>query len=177
MVSWMSRRDPWIELAGYERLHDLERRIWYSPVAIGLFLVGLGAAAYTFWSLSHGIVFFSDHLFLGYAIFLAPYGALFCYYFGYRFRRLKCPGCGELMQPYVTDMEEGSWRRFIQAFEIQGRYYRRPYDEDDHRPWVRLQKRVYACQRCNAFVDCSRLHFETCTEDELEQIRQRVGAS
>jgi len=175
-MSWKSRHDPWIELAGYQRLHDLELRIWYSPVAIGLFLIGLGAAAYIFWSLSQGILSFSNHLILGYAIFLASYGALFCYYFGYRFRHLKCPGCGELMQPFVADMEEGRWRNFIQAIEIKGRYYRRPYDEDDRRPWIRLQKMVRACPRCKSFVDCSRLHFESCTEDELEQIRQQVGA-
>jgi hypothetical protein len=173
----MAGRDPFIELAGFERLHALERRVYYSPVAIFLTLIALGAAVYWFWSLGLGVErFFAEPFFIGYGVFLASYAGLICYYYLYRFRRLPCPSCGQIMQPYVADMGEGGWRRMIFAIEIGGRYYRQPYDEDDRRPWIRLMKHVRACRDCRKFFDCSRLVMETCTEDELALLEQRVRA-
>lgn len=171
----MPRQHPTIDLAGYQRLTDLERRIWYSPVAIVLALIGLVAAACTFWGLSRGFILEPQYFIAGYAVFLAAYGALFAYYHAYRFRRLKCPGCEQLMQPYITDIDDSPRLKFLQQVQIAGRYYRRPYDEDDHRPWVRLMIHIRACPECKTFVNCSRLHLQTCTDEELSQIHQRLA--
>src|SRR4051812_17131804 len=107
MWPWTSKHEPFIELQNYERLHDVERRIWYSPMAIILAAPGLAAAAYTFWGLSQGFIVAPQHLFVGYGVFLAAYGALLAYYHAYRFRRVKCPGCDAVMQPYVADLDAG----------------------------------------------------------------------
>ena len=139
----MSRRRPFIELADYERLRDLERRTYYSPVAILLTLVGLAGGVYWFWGLRRGLEVFPQTFLLGYGIFLAAYLGLLAYYYGFRFRRLKCPGCDQIMQPYLANLDEGGWRRFIRAIEVDGRYYREPFDADDARPWVRLMKSVW----------------------------------
>jgi len=172
----MSRNHPLIDLTGFERLRALERRVYYSPVAIALALIGLCGGAYVLWSLRLGPEMFSQHFLIGYGLFLASYLGLLGYLYVYRFRRLACPSCGQLMQAFVADLDDGTWRRFIFALEINGRYYRRPYDEDDRRPWIRLMKQVRACPRCRTIVDCSRLLHETCTDEELEQIRQRAVA-
>src|SRR5262245_34170391 len=134
----MARHDPHIELASYRRLEDVERQIWYSPAAIALAAVGLLGFAFMFWSLGRGIVVEPQYLAVGYAIVLAAYGGLFAYYHWHRFSRVKCPGCGELMQPFVTDSADTPGFRFLGGREIAGRYYRPPYDENDRRPWVRL---------------------------------------
>jgi hypothetical protein len=147
----MSRQHPFIELEGYERLHALERRIAYSPTAIILSLIGLAGGVYSFSRLGREPEVLSANFLLGYGVVLATYLALLAYYYGYRFRRLKCPGCGLLMQAHIADMEEGAWRRLILAFEKDGRYYRRPYGEDDPRPWIRLMRVVRACPRCRRF--------------------------
>lgn len=173
----ISNHQPSIELRHYERLHEVERRIWYSPIAIGLALVGLVAAGYTFWALSRGFIVVYGQVFAGYAVVLAAYGAMLFYYFGYRFQRVKCPGCGEIMRPFVTDLDESPKLKLLTTIEIGGRHYRQPYDEDDRRPWIRLMAKVRACLECKKYVNCSRLHFETCTEEELGKIRQRVGAA
>ncbi len=167
---------PTIDLAGYERLHDVERRVWYSPVAIVLAIIGFAAAGYAFWGLGRGFPVSPQHTFIGYAVFLGVYGCLLAYYYGYRFRRLKCPGCEQLMQPYLTDLGDEGGFGILRQVNISGRSYRPPYHEDDDRPWVRLMLHVRACPDCKKFVSCSRLHFETCSEEELAQIRQRVGA-
>jgi len=166
----MARQQRFIDLTGYERLHDVERRIWYSPAAIVLGLIGLAAAAYTFWGLSRGFIL--PHV--GYGVFLATYGLLFAYYFWYRFQRVKCPGCDQIMQPYVTDVDVSLNLKLVRTVEIGGRHYREPWAEDDRRPWVRLMWRVCACEACKTYVNCSRLYLETCTDEELAQIRQRV---
>jgi hypothetical protein len=165
----MAKHDSFIDLKGYERQHNLERQVWYSPIAIGIGLLGLAAAAYTFWNLTRGVVIAPFQLFVGYGAFLLAYFGLLAYYYAYRFRRLKCPGCGKGFQPHVADMS------LVQSLEIGGRYYRRPHDGDDQRPWIRLMRMVRACQRCKTFVDCSRFHYETCTKDELYQIEQRAA--
>ena len=171
----MARHYPTIDLAGYQRLHDVERRIWYSPAAIVLALIGLCAAAYTFWGLSRGFVLAPQHMMVSYAVFLAAYGALAAYYHAYRFRLLKCPGCEQVMRPYITDLDDSPRLKFLQQVQIAGRYYRRPYDEDDHRLWVRLMIHIRGCPECKTFVNCYRLHLESCTEEELGQIRQRIA--
>jgi hypothetical protein len=171
----MACRDPFIELAGYQRLEDVERRIWYSPTAIVLGVLGLCAAGYMFWALIRGIVVAPEQFALGYAFFLAAYGALFAYYHWHRFRNVKCPGCEQVMQPYVADLDGGSATRLLSRVEIGGRHYRPPYEEDDHRPWIRLMAMVRACRECKTYVSCSRLHYESCTDEELGLIRQRVA--
>jgi hypothetical protein len=171
---WGSR-PPVIELTGFERLHALERRIYYSPVAVGLALIGIGGCVYWFWSMRRGLDAFPVSFFIAYGLFLISYLGTLAYLYGYRFRRLKCPGCDQQMQAFAADMGEGAWRRLILAFEIEGRYYRRPLDEDDRRPWVRLMKGVRACTKCRTFVDCSRLHQETCTAEELEVLEGRFS--
>jgi hypothetical protein len=165
---------PYIELKGFQRLRNLERRIFYSPVVIIVTLIGLAGGAYVLWNLRRGIEEFPKTILIGYGTFVVHYLGLMVYLFGYRFRHLKCPGCGQVMQAFLADMDEGTWRRFIQAFEIGGRYYRRPYDEDDRRPWVRLMQSVRACRHCRTYVNCSHIRFETCTEEELAQLQQRL---
>jgi hypothetical protein len=173
----MSRNYPVIDLNGFERLRDVERRIFYSPTAILLTLIGLGGGVYLFWSLRLGVEVFPQSFLIGYGIFLASYLGLLAYFYLYRFRRLACTSCGQRMQPFAADLDEGGWRRFIRAVQIDGRYYRQPFDADDVRPSVRLMKLVRACPPCGTFVDCSRLLQETCTEEELAQIRGRAGAT
>ena len=170
----MRRKYPTIDLAGYQRLQDFERRIWYSPVAIVLSVIILAAAGYAFWGLSRGFPTTPHHTFIGYALVLGAYGSFFAYC-RYRFRYLKCPDCQQLMQPYITDLSEERPFNLLPQVRFGGRTYRRPYDEDDHRPWIRLMLHVRACDHCKTFVNCSRLHFETCTDEELSQIRHRVA--
>ena len=169
----MADRDPHIELAGFRRLEDEERRIWYAPPAFALAAVGLVGFGFMFWSLCRGVIESPQYMAVGYAIFLPAYGGLFAYYHWYRFSRVKCPGCGQVMQPFVADSAECSGFRFLGTREIGGRFYRPPYNEDDRRPWIRLMIMVRACVPCRKFVSCSRLHYETCTEEELGLIRQR----
>ena len=172
----MTRCYSSINLAGYERLKDLERQIWYSPVAIVLSVIGFVAAGYAFWGLSRGFPMTPQHTFIGYAVVLGAYGCLIAYYHVYRFRRVRCPCCDRIMQPYVTDLGDEPDFSILRQVNIGGRAYRHPYDEDDHRPWVRLMLHVRACTKCKTFVNCCRLHLETCTDEELAVIRQRVGA-
>jgi hypothetical protein len=170
----MPKQIPSIHLAGYQRLKDLERRIWYSPLSLAVYAIGLAGAAYGFWNLRGGVAAIGPGVLVGHGVFIGSYALLWAYFYGYRFRRLKCPGCGEVMQPFLADFEEGPWRRFILAIEIGGRYYRRPYGEDDRRSWIRLMKHVRACPCCKTYVDCSRMHQQTCTEAELAQLYQRL---
>jgi len=173
----MSKQLPTIDLGGYQRLTDLERRIWYSPLSIAVYSIGLAGAAYEFWNLRGGLAAIPRGMFIGHGLFIASYVFLWAYFYGYRFRRLKCPGCDQRMQPFVADFDDGPWRRFIMAIEIGGRFYRRPYGEDDRRSWIRLMKHVRACPGCHTFVDCSRLHQQSCTDAELAQLRQRLPAA
>ena len=46
----MSHQHPPIDLDGFQRLSDLERRIWYSPVSIMVYLIGLSGAVYEIWN-------------------------------------------------------------------------------------------------------------------------------
>jgi hypothetical protein len=172
----MPARHTFIDLAFYERLHALERRLWYSPIGLALFVIGIAGGAYAFWNMGSGPDFFSrpHDVCLGYGVFMGSYLALFCYYV-VRFGRAKCPRCHERMQGYVADFGEGRWRSFICTIEINGRCYRQPYSEDDTRPWIRLMKMVRACPQCRTYVESGRIHEETCTEEELELIGQRVG--
>jgi len=170
----MSKQVPSIDLSGYRRLQDIERRIWYSPLAVTIYAISLAGAVYGFWGLRKGIANIGTHIFVAHVVFMASYGLLWAYFYGYRFSRLKCPDCHEPMQPFVADFEEGPWRRFIMAIERGGRYYRRPYNEDDRRSWIRLMKHVCACPHCKTYVDCARMHQETCTEQELAQLCQRL---
>jgi ferredoxin len=174
---WPFRTRPaaTIELSRFERLHELERRVWYSPVAIGLGLLAIGAAGYTFWNLKRGLLVEPQHMFVGYGAFLILYFSLLAYIYAYRFPRLKCPGCGKCMPACVADTEEGGWRSVVYAVEINGRFYRQPLDEDDRRPWIRVMRMVRACSGCQTFVDCARFHFETCSEDELYEIERRAA--
>jgi hypothetical protein len=167
----LSEQSSFIELAGYERLRDQERRIWYSPVAIVLALVGLAGAGYAFYHLRGGLEDFPARSYYGLGVLALSYLALAVYYYGYRFRRVKCPSCDTVMRRYVADMDDGSWRRFIRAYERDGRYYREPFGEDDTRRWVRLMKVVRACPECRTYVDCARLHEQTCTEEELARLQ------
>jgi len=145
-------------------------------MAVVIAVLGLAAAAYTFWGMSRGFIVADQQVFVSYALFLAAYGALFFYYFGYRFQRVKCPGCDQIMRPYVTDANESLSLKLLRTVEIGGRHYRPPWDEDDRRPWVRLMAKVRACPKCKKYVNCSRLRLETCTDEELSAIRQRVPA-
>jgi len=163
-----------IDLTGYKRLQDLERRIWYSPVSILMYAISLAGAAYEFWNLRGGLETIPRGLLVGHVLMIASYALLWSYFYGYRFRCLKCPGCDQLMQPFLADFAEGPWRRFIMAIEIGGRYYRRPFDEDDRRSWIRLMKHIRACPTCKTYVDCSRMHQQTCTEAELAQLYERL---
>jgi hypothetical protein len=173
----MWKKHPVIELKGYRRLVDVERRIMRSPVGWTLVLIGMGGAIYGVWSLREGLTMFPPRLLIGYVIFLATYLGLLAYLYGYRFRTLKCPGCEQLMQAGIADLDEGGWQqRWLRAVEVNGRFYRRPYDEDDRRPWVRLMKLVRACPQCRTFVDCSHVSHETCTEDELTRLQDRSPA-
>jgi hypothetical protein len=174
MLFFRSRPVSTIALTGYQRLHDLERRVWYSPVAIGIGLAGLSAAAYTFWCLTRGLLIAPQHLFIGYGAFISAYVGLFVYYYAYRFPHLKCSGCGRHMSSFVADTEEGGWRNVVKALEINGRFYRQPLDGDDHRPWIRVMRMVRSGPDCKTFVDCARFHFETCDEDELYEIERRA---
>ena len=169
-------RRPTIELAGFQRLVELERRVIHSPVAVLLVLIGVAGAIHALWSLRLGVEAMPRSLLVGYGTFLASYAGLLAYYFLYSFPRLRCPGCSQRMQAFIADVDDGSWRQFIQAFEIGGRYYRRPHDEDDRRPWIRLMRLVRACPRCKTFIECSHLHYETCTEEELAHLRERFPA-
>src|SRR3954451_4055292 len=161
----MPQQYPPIDLAGYRRLLDVERRIWYSPISILVYLIGLAGAAYGFWNLKHGLAAIPRGMFIGHGLFIASYAMLWAYFYGYRFRRLKCPDCGQQMQSFAADFEEGPWRRFIMAIEIGGRFYPRPYGEDNFRHWIRLMNLARACPRCHTFVDCSRMHQQTCTDE------------
>jgi hypothetical protein len=161
-----------IELAGFRRLMDVERRIWYAPAAFALGGVGLVGFGFMFWSLCRGVVQQPLYLAIGYAIFLAAYGGLFAYYQWYRLSRVKCPGCGQVLQPYVADCGDWPRFRFLARREINGRFFRPPYDEDDRRPWVRLMVIVRGCKACKTYVSCARLHFETCTAAELSLLQQ-----
>jgi hypothetical protein len=107
---------------------------------------------------------------IAYGTFLASYLGLLAYLYGYRFRRLACPGCSERMLSFVADMDDGTWRHWLGVRQFEGRFYREPLDADDPRPWVRWMKSVRACLRCRTYVDCSRLIEETCTEAELGQL-------
>src|SRR5262245_21260458 len=104
----MARIHSKIILSGYQRLEDLERRVWYSPMAIVITMVCLGAGANMFWGLSRGIINDPQRLVVGYAIFLAAYGALYAYYHAYRFRFLKCPGCEQVMKPHIAYLDDTS---------------------------------------------------------------------
>ena len=44
-----------INLTSYQRLTELERRIWYSPLSIAVYAIGLAGAAYGFWNLRGGV--------------------------------------------------------------------------------------------------------------------------
>jgi hypothetical protein len=77
------------------------------------------------------------------------------------------------MQPFINDVDDPG-PRILRVVEIAGRFYRPPYSEDDNRPWIRLMVHIRACPTCKTFVNCSRLHYETCTEEELGLIRKRV---
>src|SRR5262245_57186371 len=156
----MARSDPHIELAGFRRLEDVERGIWYSPAAIALAAVGLVGSVIVLWCLARGAIVQPQFLAVGYGIFLASYGGLFVYYHWYRFSRVKCPGCGRILEPFVSDYADSPAFRFLGGREIGGRYYRAPYNENDRRPWVRLMLMVRGCTACKTFVSCSRLHFE-----------------
>ena len=169
----MACRDPFIELAGFRRLEEEESRIWYAPPAFGLAGVGLVGAGVILWSMSRGILNSTPYLVAGYAIFLGSYGLLFLYYHWYRFSRVKCPGCGQTMQPFLTDSPDNPCFRFLGGLRIGGRHFQPPHDEHDRRPFVRLMLMVRACPACKTFVSCSRLHYQTCTEEELGQIRER----
>ena len=173
----MSHQYPPIELAGFQRMSDLERRIWYSPVSIMVYLISLSGAVYEIWNFQNGLAAIPRSILVGHGLFIGSYALMWAYFYGYRFPRLKCPGCEQLMQPFVADFEEGPWRRFIMAIEIGGRFYRRSFDKDDGRRWIRLMKMVRACPRCRTFVDCSRLHQQTCTEEELAQLYKRLPAA
>lgn len=175
MLFFKSRRASTIDLKSFKRLPDLERRVWYSPVAIGIGLAGLAAAAYTFWCLTRGMILAPQHLFIGYGAFLIAYFGLMAYYYAYRFPNLKCPGCGKHMSAFVADTEEGGWRSVVKALEINGRFYKKPFDDDDRRPWVRVMRMIRACPKCKTFVDCARFHFETCDENELHQLERRAA--
>src|SRR5688572_11461515 len=111
----MWERPPTIDLAGFERLHVLERRIYYSPTAIVLALVGIAGCVYWFWSLRRGLDAFRRDFFIAYGLFLASYLGTLAYLYGYRFRRLRCPGCDQRMQEFTADMDEGGWRRLVRA--------------------------------------------------------------
>src|SRR5262245_13843791 len=173
----MTPHDRFIELDGYQRLEEVERRIWYAPPAIGLAGVGLVGAGLITWSLWRGVVNAPAYLASGYAVFLGAYGALFAYYHWHRFHRVECPQCEQVMQPYLTDLDDNYGLGLLGGVNIDGRRYRPPYDEDDRRPWVRLMAMVRACRRCQTYVNCSRLHYETCTDEELGQIQQRMGGA
>lgn len=97
-------------------------------------------------------------------------------FYGYRFRRLKCPDCDQLTQAGIADLDESGPQRWLRAVELNGRFCLRPYDEDDRRPWVRLMKLVRACPRCRTFVDCSHISHETCTPEELTRLEERPMA-
>jgi hypothetical protein len=119
---------------------------------------------------------FPQRLLIGYAIFLATYLGLLAYLYVYRFRRLKCPDCEQLMQAGIADLDESGPQRWLRAVELNGRFYLRPYDENDRRSWVRLMKLVRACPRCRTFVDCSHISHETCTAEELTRLEERPMA-
>jgi len=181
----MAKHYSSLGLSGYRRLSELERAVWYSPVAIAIAIVGLVGAIFALWGISRGVTQFPPQLVFGYAAFLAAYGALFAYYHAYRFQRLSCPDCGERMQAFVSDLDDNSQEKdsqpkhslpkMLARVRFGGRSYRPPYDEDDRRPWVRLMVHVRACQGCKTFVSCARVHFETCTPDELAEISRRVA--
>lgn len=173
----MWRRYPAIDLAGFRRLADLERRVLYSPVAVVLVLIGVAGGLYVLWELPRGVEALPRSLMVGYGTFLVSYVALMAYYYAWRFPRLRCPQCERSMSPHVADMDEGDWRLILWAIEIGGRYYRRPHGEDDRRPWIRLMRHVRACPECRTFVECSSLHFETCSDEELSTLQQRFPAS
>src|SRR3954469_17162351 len=99
----MRKQLPSIDLTGYKRLEDLERRIWYSPPSIALYSIGCAGAFYELWNLRQGLAAIPRGMFVGHGLFVASYALLWAYFYGYRFRRLKCPGCDQLMQPFIAD--------------------------------------------------------------------------
>jgi hypothetical protein len=166
----MGKQQPTIDLSDYQQLSYLERRIWYSPVSVIVYLICLAPAAIGLWNLKHGHLAIPAIL-SGHAMFIICYFVLWAYFYGYCFGRLKCPGCDQLMQPFVAELEDGKWWGFkLKAFEIGGRFYHRSYDKHGRGPWMRLMRRVRACPHCHTFVDCSHLHEEPCTVDELTQL-------
>jgi len=173
----MPTQQPTIDLAGYRRLSDLERHIWYSPLSVAVYLICLAAVAFELWNLRRGLVAIPRSILVGHALFVASYAVLWAYFYGYRFRQLKCPGCDQLMQPFVADLEDGTWRRFMWAFAIGGRFYRRAYQKHGRGPWIHLMRTVCACPRCRTFVDCSRLHQQPCTLEELTQLYRHHPAA
>jgi hypothetical protein len=170
---FLGKACPTIELAGFQRLADLQRRVNCSPVAVLLVLIGVAGGIHVLWSLRLGVEAMPQSLLVGYGTFMASYLGLLAYYHWYRFPRLRCPQCGERMQANLADLDDASRPKLLSTVELSGRYYLRPYDEDDRRPWVRLMRLVRACAGCKTFIECSHLHFETCTADELALLEQR----
>ncbi len=180
----MSNDLPVLDLDGYRRLLPLEREFGRSPVVIGLIVaacIGLlvvvvGAAFLLGWFASAG----RDDTAIGIVVTLT--GALLsaasvglgrvC-----KFRalaRLRCPHCGGALTRYVADQQEaeqGHWGE--RGIYLDGRRYSRPFlGEGDERPWVRAMKEVWACASCRAYLDGFEPHERTCTEPELERLRQ-----
>jgi hypothetical protein len=173
----MGKQQPTIDLAGYQRLAHLERQVWYSPLNVTVYLICLAPAAIGIWNLKHDHVAILGIL-CGHAMFILCYFVLSAYFYSYCFGRLKCPGCDQLMQPFVAELEEGTWWGFnLRAFEFGGRFYHRSYHKLGRGPWMRLMRTVRACPCCHTFVDCSHLHEEPCTLDELTQLYRGYPAA
>jgi hypothetical protein len=172
----MEKQQPMIDLVGYERLSYLERQVWYSPLSVTVYLICVAPAAFGLWNLKHAHLAIPSIL-CGHALFVICYFVLWAYFYGYRFGQLKCPGCDQRMQPFVADLQDRTWWGFrLRAFEIDGHFYHRSYHKHGRGPWTRLMRRVRACPCCRTFVDCSYVHEEPCTLDELTQLYRRHPA-
>jgi hypothetical protein len=167
---------PTINLSGYQRQRELERRLSYSPVGFALAAVGcvgLGVLAVGQYATFQNSDFSFGILLVGFGITLGAFGGM-AGYLTWRLSRLKCPCCGGATPRFVTDLSEDSRGRWIARYEIDGRYCCPPFgDDNDTRPFVRLMNVVRACQACRTYFNFGEIHQQTCLEDDWERIHRR----
>jgi hypothetical protein len=174
---------PIIDLDGYKRLLPVERKLARSPAAVACIL----ATAVGLLVLVSGAVLLSGHVQIpgwdaknvGGATVLA--GTLFCAAAvglgrAWQLRQLarqRCPHCSEPLVLHIADLEKAEQGRWgDKGVDLDGHWYCAPRLDGDKRPRVRAMKEVRACVSCRVFIDGAAPHDRTCSDDELERLRE-----
>ena len=175
---------PIIDLDGYQRLLPVERELAGSPAALACILaaaIGLLVAVFGFF-LKLGFVAVpgwggesvGSAIVLGGFLFCAVAVGLDRAWQLRQLARLHCPHCGGALVRRVADLgedEQGRWGE--RGVYLDGRRYCAPFlGEGDKRQWVRAMKEVRVCVSCRAYVDGSAPHEQTCSDAELQRIRE-----